>query len=171
MLGAEAGMLLIGVLLVAPLLLAFSFLRRMLIAIQQGLLSAAKGLLCGIAILTTFFATGMTFMFSHVSLQIGFFVCVGAWLVLELLSVRAALLSYSLARTECRDKPPPWGWMVGILAGVVFVVTAWQSEPDGVAELTFGLFAGVLVGVPLIVVAMLMAVWIKCRNGGAVAYE
>jgi hypothetical protein len=167
----EAGALLIGVLLLAGLFLALSFRRRVFAVIQQGLLSATKALLCGIAILTTFFATSMTFMFSRVNLQMGFFVCVGSWLALEHLSLRAALHDYSLARNECREKPPPWALVVGALAVLAFVLTAWQSEPDGAAEVAFGLFTGILVGVPFVVLAMLLAVWSKCRDYGAIAHE
>jgi hypothetical protein len=169
LLAEEAGVLLLGVLLLAALLLAYSFRHRVFTVIQQGLLSASKALLCAIAILTTFFATGMTFMFSRVSLHVGFFVCVGSWLVLEVLLVRAGLLSYSLSRTECRERPPPWGAVVGVVAVVVCGVSVWRSEPNGALELAVGLLTGVLLGAPLVVLALLFAVWYRCRTTEAVS--
>ena len=89
-------------------------------------------------------------------------------MVLEVLSLRTAFLNYSLARTECREKPPPWGWVVGILAVVAFAVTVWRSEPDGAVEAGLGLLAGILVGAPVVVLAMLSAVWYRCSRNGVV---
>lgn len=163
LLGEDAGALLIGVILLAMLLLAFSFRHRVLSAIWQGILSAIKALLCALAILTTFFATGITFMFSRVSLQAGFHICVGSWFLLQILFTHGALRNHTVARSGCREPPPPWGLAVGVLVTTVVVASAWISEPNGIVELLLGVFAGFLIGAPLIIVAMLLAVLYRLR--------
>jgi hypothetical protein len=160
----DAGALLIGVILLAALLLALSFRRWALTPIRRGLSSAIEALLCAVAILTTFFATGITFMFSRVSLQIGFFICAGAWVLLHILYTRSALQQYRCARKDCREPPPPWGLSVGAMAIVVIIATAWISEPNGAVELLIGGFVGVLLGVPITVLAMLSAVLYRLRR-------
>jgi len=164
----DAGALLIGVIVLAALLLAFSFRRRALTSIRQGLLSALESLLCAVAILTTFFATGITFMFSRVSLQIGFYICTGSWFLMHVLYMQSALREYSLARKACREPPPPWGLVVGSLVLIVIIATAWVSEPTGIVELLLGVFAGLLIGSPLVVLAMLFAVRFRLYRHAAV---
>jgi len=107
-------------------------------------------------------------MFSRVSFQVGFYMCVGSWLVLEILHLRAAIQNHTLARNACEERPPPWGMVTGILAVVVFAVVAWQSEPDGFFELSLGISEGILVAVPLVVLARLLAVWFRSSHRVAV---
>lgn len=70
--------------------------------------------------------------------------------------------SYDRLRTALADRYIP----------VTTTGDAWGVElsPDGAVEVALGMFAGVLAAVPSVVLAMLLAVWIECRNHGAVAY-
>ena len=167
LLAEHSGALLIGVILIYELMLAFSFRRWAVTPIMQGLVLALEALLCAIAILTTFFATGIAFMFSRVSLQIGFYICTGSWLLLQVFYTRSALDRYSHVRKACREPPPPWGLVVGGVSLIVIVATAWMSEPSSLAELLLGLFAGLLLGVPIVVLAMLFAVRFSLSQHGA----
>jgi len=164
----DAGALLIGVVLLAALLLVFSFRHRALAPVSQGLASALEALLSAIAILTTFFATGITFMFSRVSFELGFYICVGCWFLLEILSLRSAVRHYGAARAGCREPPPPWGLVVGVGVTIVIVVSAWISEPTGITELLLGVVAGILIGLPFVVLAMLVAVRFRLYRHAAV---
>jgi hypothetical protein len=164
LLAEDAGALLVGVILLAALLFAFSFKPLTFAPIRQGLLLAFEALLCAIAILTTFFATGIAFMFSRVSLQVGFFICTGSWILLLLLDTRSALGDYSQARQGCRQPPPPWGLVVGVLTVTVISISTWISEPNGILELLLGVFTGILIGVPITVLAMLSSVFYRLRK-------
>jgi len=168
LLAEDAGALLIGVVLLAALLLAFSFRRRALAPVRQGLASAVEALLSAMAILTTFVATGITFMFSRVSFGPGFYICVGCWFLLEILSIRRAIRYYAAARAGCREPPPPWGLVAGALTTIVVVVSAWISEPTGIVELLLGVGAALLIGLPLVVLAMLFAVRFRLYRHAAV---
>jgi len=154
----DTGVLLVGVLVLAALMLMFSFRNRVLETFRQGLLSASKAMLCALAVLTTLFATGVPFLFSQVSVQIGFYLCVGSWLVLFLLSMHMATQLYLLVRSECREQPPPWGLAIGIVVAVADLLTVWLSRPNDFEEVTFGVGASVLLAAPIILVAMLLAV-------------
>jgi hypothetical protein len=168
MLGEEAGGLLVAVIFLAVLLFVFSFRRRVLTAIRQGLVSASKALVCAIAVLTTLFATGIMFMFSRVSVQIGFYACVGSWLALHVLSMHAAIRHHIRARSESSEPPPPWGLTVGILVVTATLITGWLSEPNGIGELALGILASVLIGAPVVVMAMLLAVRYRTSRPGPV---
>lgn len=154
----DTGVLLGGVLVLAVLMLMFSFRNRVLQTFRQGLLSASKAMLCALAVLTTSFATDVPFLFSQVSVQIGFYLCVGSWLVLFLLSMHLATQLYLLMRSECREKPPPWGLALGVVVVVAGLLTAWLSQPNDFEEVAFSVGASVLLAAPIILVVMLLAV-------------
>lgn len=154
----DTGVLLVGVLVLAVLMLVFSFRTRVLETFRQGLLSASKALLCALAVLTTVFATGVPFLFSQVRVQIGFYLCVGSWLVLFLLSMHMATQLYLLVRSEYREKPPPWGLAIGVAVVVIDILSVWLSRPNDFEEVVFGVGASVLLAAPCILIAMLMAV-------------
>ncbi len=154
----DTGVLLVGVLVLAALMLVFAFRNRVLDTFRQGLLSALKALLCAFAVLTTLFATGVPFLFSQVTVQVGFYLCVGSWLVLFLLSMHMATQLYLLVRRECREQPPPWGLAAGIVVVVADLLTTWLSQPNDFGDVALGVLASILIAAPLILVAMLLAV-------------
>jgi hypothetical protein len=149
--------MLLTVLVLAVLLFAFSFRRRVIHTIRQGLVFAVEGLLSALAVLMTWVGTSLVFLFDRLTPQIGFYLCVGSWILLYLLSMFAAIRRYSEARDGCMVTPPPWGMTVAILVIVVVTITIWISEPSGIAELVGGIFATVLVGAPIVLFAMLLA--------------
>ena len=158
MLGEEAGALLIGVLLLAVLLFAFSFRSRVLATLRQGLVSASKALLCAFAILATVLATGLPFLFSNVNLQVGFYICVASWSAIFLISMQMATRLLLLARRGCREQPPPWGLTVGLGVAAVDLLTVWLSQSNDLREIVLGVLASFLLAAPTILVAMLLAV-------------
>ncbi len=154
----DLGMLLMAVILLAALFFAFSFRRRVLTPMRVGLVQASKAFLCALAVVTTILATGFTFLFTPFSARVGLYLCVGSWLAIYWFSIDTAVRNLRLARRECRDPPPPWGRAVVSLLVVVDATTVLVSGPAGVVELLLGLSASLLLGAPVIVFAMLMAI-------------
>jgi hypothetical protein len=164
----DTGVLLLGVLSLAVVLFALSFRRRLLATLRLGLVSASKALLCALAIITTVLAIGIPFLFSRVSVQLGFIGCVGAWFVLYLISIQASIRYLSLARHECSEQPPPWGLAVGFVVVVGDLLTVWLSQTNDLGEVVLGILASLLVGAPVLLVAMLLAVRYRLGRQGAV---
>ena len=160
----SGGGMLIAVPVLAAILFVFSFRRRVFNSIGEGLVSAAEALFSGIAVLTTWAAVGLAFLFSRVTMHVGFVVCIGSWIVLYFMATSAAVRRLFETRAGCREPPPPWGAVVAAIVIVVDLVTILVSEPNGFMELFLGIAASLLVGVPFVVAAMLLAVRYRLRR-------
>jgi len=163
LIGKDLAMLLAGVLLLAALLFALSFRRRVLTTMRRGMVQAFKALLSALAIQATFVATGMTFLFYAVHVEIGFYLCMGSWFGLYLLSMNTAIRQVVLARKGCRESPPPFGLALAVLLALAHLLTIWWSEPNSLAEVMLGTLAGLSFAAPVILMAMLAAV--RYRQG------
>ncbi len=164
MLEEQAGVFLSGVLLLALLLLGLSFRKRIVTPMRRGLVQAWKALLCALAAIGTFFATGMSFLFQEVTIRVGLMLCLGSWLILYLLAMITAIRQVVLAREDCPSPPPPWGPIAAVLLTLGCVIPIWLNEPPGPGMLIGSLVECLMVCTPLVVLSLLAAIRYRTRH-------